>query len=158
MKNITLYLALKFFENKFLILFSFLTFVIISNNAIAQVTSASIFSLAISLGLRLYNFKPIETLILSRVQDDNTSFDYYFNGIRHSQFSDSVSSALKLGYVFSGIAFVNNLAINEQYPNKVHFIDSSTKKRITKKSILDENHKILKKMHFINFLSLSSYK
>ncbi|MFC6877767.1 hypothetical protein ACFQZF_07200 [Flavobacterium myungsuense] len=48
--------------------------------------------------------------------------------------------------------------LQQRLNSAVHFIDSSILKCITKKSILDENHKILKKMHFINFISLSSYK
>lgn len=124
MKKTTLYLASKFFENKFLILFPFLTFVIsFSNKAIGQVINASTFPLNVSSEVSLHNFKPIETLNPSRVDDENTIltdnfFYYWFNGIRYSQLSFSVNGVLKLGSEFSGFAFVNNLAINEQYPTK----------------------------------------
>lgn len=124
MKKITLYLASKFFENKFLILFPFLTFVtIFSNKAIGQVISPSTDPLAVSSGVSLHNFTPIETLIPSEVNDENTTltdncFDYWFNGVRYSQFSFSVNELLKLDSEFSGFAFVNNLTINEQYPAK----------------------------------------
>lgn len=132
MKHFLDYLKNKHLEKNFILLFYILIlFLLLTGKAIGQTISSSTYPLASSAGVGLKSYTSLGTLISSGNDDTNSAltnigFDFWFNGVRYTQFGVNTNGHLKLGSAITSINYINNLANGSENPKIAPYWDDLT--------------------------------
>jgi len=117
-------------KSVFILLLFFVT--IFSNNDLySQVINATTYPRATSSGVGLVSYTSLGTLINAGDDDGNSAltnigFDFWFNGVRYTQFGANTNGHIRLGAALTTTAYVNNLADGAEVPNIAPFWDDLT--------------------------------
>lgn len=132
MKQFLDYLRNKYLEKNFILLFYILIlFLLLTGKVIGQNISSTTYPLVSSTGVGLASYTSLGTLVSSGNDDTNSSltnigFDFWFNGVRYTQFGVNTNGHLKLGSVVTNINYINNLANGTENPKIAPYWDDLT--------------------------------
>ena len=132
MKQFLDYLRNKYLEKNFILLFYILIlFLLLTGKMIGQNISSTTYPLESSTGASLTSFTSLGTLVGSGNDDTNSSlinigFDFWFNGLRYTQFGVNSNGHLKLGSTVTNINYINNLANGTENPKIAPYWDDLT--------------------------------
>jgi len=132
MKQFLDYLRNKYLEKNFILLFYILIlFLLLTGKMIGQNISSTTYPLESSTGASLTSFTSLGTLVGSGNDDTNSSltnigFDFWFNGVRYTQFGVNSNGHLKLGSTVTSINYINNLANGTENPKIAPYWDDLT--------------------------------
>ena len=122
----------KYLEKNFILLFYIVVlFFLTSIKVIGQTISYTTHPLTPSIGVSLTSYTSLGTLITSGNDDTNSSvtnigFDFWFNGVRYTQFGVNTNGHLKLGSAVTNINYINNLANGTENPKIAPYWDDLT--------------------------------
>jgi hypothetical protein len=132
MKQFLDYLRNKYLEKNFILLFYILIlFLLLTGKAIGQTISSTTYPMVSSTGVGLVSYTSMGTLVSSGNDDTNSSltnigFDFWFNGVRYTQFGVNSNGHLKLGSTVTSINYINNLANGTENPKIAPYWDDLT--------------------------------
>ena len=132
MKQFLDYLRHKYLEKNFiLLLYILILFLLLTGKAIGQTINSTTYPLVSSTGVGLASYTSLGTLVSSGNDDTNSSltnigFDFWFNGVRYTQFGVNTNGHLKLGSVVTNINYINNLAKWTENPKIAPYWDDLT--------------------------------
>ena len=132
MKQFLDYLRHKYLEKNFiLLLYILILFLLLTGRAIDQTINSTTYPLVSSTGVGLASYTSLGTLVSSGNDDTNSSltnigFDFWFNGVRYTQFGVNSNGHLKLGSTVTSINYINNLANGTENPKIAPYWDDLT--------------------------------